>query len=65
MRHDRHALVERAFGRLLDEADAERAGTGLSLQPARHAEIAAHVEGSNIDPYRVRIRLNDGVSTPE
>lgn len=31
----------------------------------RGAEIAAHVEGSNIDPYRVRIRLNDGVSTPE
>lgn len=26
----------------------------------RGAEISAHVEGSDIDPYRVRIRLNDG-----
>lgn len=26
----------------------------------RGAEISAHVEGSDVDPYRVRIRLNDG-----
>jgi hypothetical protein len=56
VRRDRDTIVEVAFGRLLDESDAERARAGRPLQPARHAEVAAHVAVAREQHHAVAAR---------